>query len=48
MPIQDFTSDSDIDWDDNINGLDSQLFKKYNLNKEEIDFIKKNISEMKE
>lgn len=48
VPIQDFTPDSDIDWNDNINGLDSQLFKKYNLNKEEIDFIKKNISEMKE
>lgn len=48
VPIQDFTPDSDIDWNDNINGLDSQLFKKYNLNKEEIDFINKNISEMKE
>ena len=48
VPIQDFTPNSDIDWNDNINGLDSQLFKKYNLNKEEIDFIKKNISEMKE
>lgn len=48
VPIQDFTLNSDIDWSENINGLDSQLFKKYNLNKEEIDFINKNISEMKE
>ena len=48
VPIQDFTTNSDINWDDNINGLDIQLFKKYKLNQEEIDFIQKNIKEMED
>ena len=48
VPIQDFTANSDINWDDNINGLDIQLFKKYKLNQEEIDFIQKNIKEMED
>lgn len=48
VPIQDFTLASDINWNDNINGLDIQLFKKYKLNQEEIDFIQKNIKEMED
>ena len=46
VPIQDFTSNSDINWNDEISGLDSQLFKKYGFNEEEIEFIQKNIQEM--
>lgn len=46
VPIQDFTLNSDINWNDEISGLDSQLFKKYGFNDEEIEFIQKNIQEM--
>jgi len=39
VPLQKFTSDSDIDWGKSIEEIDSQLYKKYNLNNEEIEFI---------
>ena len=38
VPIQDFTESSDIDWNDSIS---EQLYEKYNLTKEEQDFIEK-------
>lgn len=41
IPLQDFTSNSDIDWSQSISDIDQQLYKKYNLKKEEIDYIEK-------
>ena len=46
IPIQDFTSKSDIDWSKPISDIDKQLYKKYGLTKEEIDFIETNVKEM--
>ncbi|PEG67971.1 restriction endonuclease [Lactobacillus johnsonii] len=39
VPLQDFTSNSDIDWSKSVSNIDQQLYKKYNLSKKEIDFI---------
>ena len=47
VPLQDFTSSSDIDWSQSVADIDKQLYKKYNLTDEEIDFIEKNVKEMK-
>ena len=46
VPLQDFTSQSDIDWSKSISEIDQQLYKKYDLSQEEIDFIEKNVKEM--
>jgi hypothetical protein len=46
VPLQNFTSDSDIDWNKSIQEIDSQLYIKYNLTKEEIDFIESMIKPM--
>lgn len=46
VPIQDFTSSSDIDWSQSIADIDKQLYKKYNLTPEEIDFIETHVKEM--
>ena len=46
IPLQDFTENSDIDWSDSIEGIDRQLYKKYGLTKEEIDFIESMIKPM--
>lgn len=46
VPIQDFTPDSDIDWTKSIPEIDQQLYKKYNLNQEEINFIENKIKPM--
>ena len=46
VPLQDFTSSSDIDWSAPIEDIDSQLYKKYNLSDEEISFIEKTIKPM--
>lgn len=46
IPLQDFTSSSDIDWSKSIHEIDLQLYKKYGLNQEEIDFIEKSVKEM--
>lgn len=46
VPLQDFTPQSDIDWSQSIHGIDLQLYKKYGLTKEEIDFIETNVKEM--
>lgn len=47
VPLQNFTENSDIKWNEPIDSIDKQLFIKYKLSKEEIDFIEKNIQEMK-
>ena len=46
VPIQDFTSNSDIDWEKTISDIDQQLFEKYDLSPEEINFIKTHVKEM--
>lgn len=46
VPLQDFTSNSDIDWSVSIAEIDKQLYKKYGLSTEEIDFIETNVKEM--
>ncbi len=46
IPLQDFTPQSDIDWSKSIPEIDKQLYKKYGLSKEEIDFIETNVKEM--
>ncbi|MCM1222059.1 MAG: hypothetical protein NC548_47075 [Lachnospiraceae bacterium] len=46
VPTQDFTSASDIDWSQSIKDIENQLYKKYGLNQEEIDYIEKSIKQM--
>ena len=46
VPIQDFTNQSDIDWSQSIADIDQQLYKKYNLTQEEIDYIEATIKPM--
>lgn len=46
VPLQDFTSASDIDWSQSIPDIDKQLYKKYGLSPEEIDFIESKIKPM--
>lgn len=46
VPLQDFTENSDIDWSKSIHEIDLQLYKKYNLDDTEIEFIEKNVKEM--
>lgn len=46
VPIQDFTSSSDIDWSAPIEDIDRQLYRKYNLSDEEVSFIEKTIKPM--
>lgn len=46
VPLQDFTSTSDIDWSQSIADIDQQLYKKYNLTEEEIAYIEQTIKPM--
>jgi hypothetical protein len=46
VPLQSFTSSSDIDWTKSVSDIDKQLYKKYKLTKEEIDFIETHVKEM--
>ena len=46
VPIQDFTLNSDIDWSQSIENIDQQLYKKYNLSQDEIDFIESKVRAM--
>lgn len=43
VPMQDFTDESDIDWSKKIEEIDTQLYKKYSLTNEEIEFINTSI-----
>ncbi len=47
VPLQNFTFNSDIDWTQSIQEIDQQLYKKYYLSQEEIDFIETHVKEMK-
>jgi len=46
VPLQDFTPNSNIDWAKSISEIDQQLYKKYNLSKNEIKFIEKYVRSM--
>ena len=46
VPLQDFTTNSDIDWSKSIAEIDQQLYKKYNLSTEEINFIETHVKAM--
>lgn len=46
VPLQDFTSSSDIDWSQSVAGIDQQLYAKYGLGDEEIAFIESHVKEM--
>ena len=48
VPMQDFTSNSDISWELTIKEIDEQLYNKYGLNKQEIEFIENSIKPMSE
>ena len=43
VPVQNFSSQSDIDWTKPLNEIDEQLFKKYQLSNDEINFINDNV-----
>lgn len=46
VPLQDFTPNSDINWSASIRDIDQQLYKKYGLSQQEIDFIESHVKEM--
>lgn len=46
VPLQDFTPASDIDWSKSIHEIDLQLYKKYGLSEDEINFIETHVKEM--
>ena len=46
VPLQDFSSSSDIDWSKSIPDIDSQLYSKYGLSDDEIAFIEENVQSM--
>lgn len=46
VPLQDFTSSSDIDWSQSVDDIDQQLYRKYGLNDEEIAFIEEKVQRM--
>ena len=46
VSLQDFTSDSDIDWTKSVTNIDQQLYAKYHLSNEEISFIESIIKPM--
>ena len=43
VPIQEFTENSDIDWTKFIQDIDTQLYTKYGLTEQEVDFIEEKI-----
>ncbi|KAA8814475.1 DUF4145 domain-containing protein [Lactobacillus crispatus] len=46
VPLQNFTSNSDIDWSKSIPEIDQQLYKKYDLSQDEINFIETKVQAM--
>ena len=46
VPLQNFTSSSDIDWSKSIAEIDEQLFDKYGLDEQERNFIRTMVKEM--
>ena len=46
VPLQDCTPASDIVWSASVADIDRQLYKKYGLSEEEIEFIETHVKEM--
>lgn len=46
VPLQNFTSSSDIDWSKSVHEIDLQLYEKYGLDENEIEFIESHVKEM--
>lgn len=46
VPTQDFGNESDVDWNDDVRKINKELYKKYNLTKDEIELIESKIKEM--
>ena len=46
VPLQDFTNQSDIDWSRSVPEIDQQLYAKYGLDADEIEFIESHVKEM--
>ena len=46
VPMQDFTESSDIDWSKSVKEIDLQLYEKYGLDEQEINFIEAHVKEM--
>lgn len=46
VPQQDFTPGSDIDWSQSVADIDRQLYAKYGLDENEIDFVETHVKEM--
>jgi len=46
VPLQNFDSESDIDWSKSIPEIDQRLYEKYGLNEKEINFIETHVKEM--
>ncbi len=46
IPLQDFTKNSDIDWSLSISKIDQQLYEKYGLDQEEVNFIESKVRSM--
>lgn len=46
VPLQDFTTSSDIDWSKSVPEIDKQIYKKYGLTDDEIAFIEEKIKPM--
>lgn len=47
VPMQDFSDNSDIDWSKSIHEIDRQLYEKYALSYDEINFIETKVQAMK-
>lgn len=47
IPMQDFSANSDINWNNPNAEIDQQLYKKYELSQEEINYIEENVKPMK-
>lgn len=46
VPIQDFSSKSEIDWSKSVDEIDEFLFKKFNFSKDDIEYTKASISKL--
>lgn len=46
VPLQDFTDNSDINWNKSVNEIDEELFTKYGLSDEEKEYIRNKIKDM--
>lgn len=46
VPLQDFTSSSDIDWSRSVDEIDAKLYRKYGLDPSEIAFIEEKVRPM--